>query len=142
MIRACINNDNILPSQFFPTARNHSGYQRLLMAIFDEALTTLQWTFTTTHNHRADILWNKAVEWVLSNDERYASFIFCCHHLGADPSSVQQALREQYTLELRIPYRQPFPPRKKNWRSMEKLSRSHQNTPQQPHPPQQPQQKG
>lgn len=105
-----ITNEGVLPSQFFPDAQNLSGCQRLLMAIFSEALDTLRQTSRTHNQHKADMLWNAAVEWVSSDDERYASFVHCCHYLGADPNTVRRALRKHYGLELRIPYRQPYVP--------------------------------
>lgn len=112
-----IVNDGVLPVQFFPDMGNLSGCQRLLMAIFSEALDTLDSSFHARNDHHADVLWNIAVEWILSEDERYASFAHCCHYLGADPDSVRQALRARYGLETRVPYRQPYirPPTRKKY---------------------------
>lgn len=112
-----VNNDNILPSQFFPNTGNLSGCQKLLMAIFDGALFTLSWASRIHNSHHADVLWNTEVEWVLSDHERYASFVHCCHYLGADPDSVRQALRARYGLEMRVPYRQPYvrPPSRRKY---------------------------
>ncbi len=102
-----IGNDVVLPEQFFPNTNNPSGCQRLLMAIFEEAMTTLKSTFRIHNNHHTDVLWNAVVEWIVSDDMRYASFVYCCHHMGVDPMNVRRALLKLYGLELRIPHRRP-----------------------------------
>ena len=103
-----ITNESILPVQFFPDPTNQSGCQRLLMAIFDEALDTLDRSMYMRENHKADVLWNTVVKWILSDDDRYASFTYCCQYLGAEPEIVRSALRAHYGLELRVPYHRPY----------------------------------
>ena len=102
-----ITNDNILPAQFFHDAPVMSGCQKLLVAIFDEVLTTLG-TTSRVRGHRVDMLWNDAVKWVLSDEERYASFSYCCQHLKMEPGRIRTKLRARYGLEPRVPYHAPY----------------------------------
>lgn len=97
-----ITNDGIVPAQFFPEASTRSGCQRLIMEIFNEAMDTLRTTHFIYNQSHGVRLWNDAVEWVLSDDERYASFVFCCHHLQVDPDVVREFLRKQYNLTTRL----------------------------------------
>ena len=97
-----------MPEQFFPDQTNQSGCQRLLMAIFDEVLATLDQSLYMRENHKADVLWNTAVAWILSEEDRYASFVYCCQYLGAEPEIVRSALHERYGLKMRIPYHRPY----------------------------------
>ncbi len=102
-----ITNDNIMPTQFFHEAVVTSGCQKLLVAIFEEALDTLR-TTSRVRGHKVDTLWNDATGWVLSDEERYASFAYCCQHLKMEPGRIRTTLRARYGLELRVPWRQPY----------------------------------
>ena len=88
-----LQNDAILPAQYWYGGRNPSGCQKLLMAILDEVLVTLRAT-AAIRRHKADSLWNDAVAWVADEEDRYGSFVYCCHYLNLEPRRVRAVLRE------------------------------------------------
>lgn len=102
-----LQNDAILPAQYWYGGRNPSGCQKLLMAILDEVLVTLRAT-AAMRRHKADSLWNDAVAWVADEEDRYGSFVYCCHYLNLEPARVRAVLRAHYGLERRVPSRQPY----------------------------------
>jgi hypothetical protein len=101
-----IENEVVLPEQFFTTQTPvFSGEKRLLFALFENALDLLRIT-CHVHTHRASCLWNETITWVYSTEQHYGSFEFCCSHLGFDPKGVRGALRQRYNnLEKRVPLR-------------------------------------
>lgn len=74
------------------------GYQRLMVAVLEEAWNTAHWLrkhLWNGHNDKAVQLRNDLLVWVQDPDELYLfSFYNCCIHLGLDPGSARKRFLE------------------------------------------------
>ena len=84
--------DILLPSQYFEPRRNQTPEQRLMIAVFHDALDCLdKYRFATDSHDRR--LFDEAKEWFLADETGWPySFECICSFLGLDSTAVRQRL--------------------------------------------------
>ena len=86
-----INNDDILPSQFFAQARVSTGQQRLLLAILESAWMDLS-LYVKSQSRHAQNLTATAWTWVQTGTEGMVPFNDACEHVGINPEQLRRGM--------------------------------------------------
>ncbi len=89
-----IDNDDILPSQFFVNLKRvyQRGERALLAACLEASLKNLQ-GYHLNPRRRALRIYEEELAWVKSNDDRWlCSFCSICDHLGFDPDWLRRRI--------------------------------------------------